>query len=76
MRMYLKNDFHNTHTFVHADNIGSIPGARVIAAKKRLCGVDGCTCGGDAGETTVTDKDDNEYVLFYDGAYGYFHRHP
>lgn len=50
MKITLTNDFHNTSTIVHVDDRGWITERQLKRARKALCGVDGCSCGGDAGE--------------------------
>lgn len=48
-RHILTNDFHNTATAVVATN-GKINARQARRAWHNLCGIDGCTCGGPAGE--------------------------
>ncbi|MCP5415267.1 MAG: hypothetical protein H6961_11755 [Chromatiaceae bacterium] len=46
----LKNDFHNTEVRLQADIGDELTPAQIRRAKQALCGIDGCTCSGDAGE--------------------------
>lgn len=62
MRLTLINDFHGTRTTVETDR--PLNPKRVRAIRKRLCGIDGCTCGNTLGvRGKVSDPD--EYVEFY-----------
>lgn len=49
MRITLTNDFHNTEAVLRV-NSESLSPAQVKRAKRLLCGVEGCTCSGEAGE--------------------------
>jgi hypothetical protein len=44
----LKNDFHNTEVRVNPKN-NELSASQVKHARKVLCGIEGCTCGNEAG---------------------------
>lgn len=45
----IKNDYHNTHIRAIAKN-GRLTKTQVYHIRKTLCGIDGCTCGGNLSE--------------------------
>ncbi len=47
MNATLRNDFHNTSCTV---NIGVLSSRQASRVRKILCGIRGCTCGGELGE--------------------------
>lgn len=46
----LTNDFHGTSVNLRPDGAGQLSVSQVARARRTLCGVKGCTCGGDLGE--------------------------
>jgi|GEM_PF-1197015 len=50
MKIKLRNTFHNTSVVVLA-NDGRLSNDQIRRAKRRLCGVSGCDCGGIRGES-------------------------
>lgn len=57
MKVTLRNDFHNsevtlrTNVLSHIHNVATayLSAGQVKKAKRKLCGVQGCTCSGEAG---------------------------
>ncbi len=49
MKLTLKNNFHSTSVELECSG-GRLSAKQVANARKTLCGVSGCTCGGNAGE--------------------------
>ena len=46
----IRNDFHNTEVRIRA-NIGEeLTWSQIMRARRKLCGIAGCTCGGPCGE--------------------------
>jgi hypothetical protein len=43
------NDFHNTETRIRVGDDMSITKRQYQRARRALCGIQGCTCGGDRG---------------------------
>lgn len=62
MRINLRNEFHNTAVGINAkliiggrfNGLHSISANSAKRAKNTLCGVSGCTCGGEFGERSST----------------------
>jgi hypothetical protein len=50
MTITLKNDFHNTQIGLKSRHGHRLSPSQVAKARKVLCGIDGCTCGGHCGE--------------------------
>lgn len=46
----LQNDFHNTNTTLRCDLGSSLSKSQIRRARKNLCGISECTCGGNLGE--------------------------
>jgi len=46
----LRNDFHNTEIRLRADVGDELTSAQIKRARNALCGIEGCTCSGDAGQ--------------------------
>lgn len=63
----IRNDFHGTEVRLRADIGGTLTTAQVRRAKARLCGIENCTCSGDAGERG--EQDGFELVPTQDGLY-------
>lgn len=64
----LTNDFHRTAVYLRSDN-GWLSRAQVQRARHTLCGVSGCTCGGELGERgrqehAVIDLDTRPHVTY------------
>lgn len=49
----LYNSFHVTFLTLSADEYGCLSAGQVRKARKILCGIEGCTCGGSAGQRPV-----------------------
>ena len=57
MKITLRNDFHNSSVTLNADvrshihNVATayLSTGQIRRAKQELCGIDGCTCSGEAG---------------------------
>ena len=56
-QVQLRNDFHNTKTYVLATD-GEITRSQAMRARRKLCGIGGCACGGPCGERPIR----SEYV--------------
>jgi hypothetical protein len=50
IKLTLVNNFHNTETTIHVPESGKLTATQVRRARRALCGVHGCTCGGELGE--------------------------
>jgi hypothetical protein len=50
IKLRLVNNFHNTETTIHVPESGKLTATQVRRARRALCGVTGCTCGGELGE--------------------------
>jgi len=51
MFVKLYNDFHNTEVTLRVSDLPvTLSSNQIRRARKELCGVDGCTCGGPLGE--------------------------
>lgn len=50
MKLTLVNDFHRTSVNLVSKDERTLSPRQVKRARKALCGIDGCTCGGDLGE--------------------------
>lgn len=67
----LTNDFHNTSVRIrcevlsHIHNLSTIyPSVgQIKKAKKALCGIDGCTCSGDAGIRGRQEHNDKRLIV-------------
>lgn len=46
----ITNDFHNTSAVVRVDDSGVLSDRQRRRVRKVLCGIDGCTCGGELSE--------------------------
>lgn len=46
----LKNDFHNSSISIRAELGQWLSKSQIARARKALCGITGCTCGGNLGE--------------------------
>lgn len=46
----LTNDFHGTSVNLRPDDSYTLSALQVARARRALCGIKGCTCGGDLGE--------------------------
>lgn len=61
MKITLKNDFHNSSVTLNAEVLSHVyhtataylSANQVKRAKQKLCGINGCTCSGDAGTRGV-----------------------
>lgn len=49
MNITLRNEFHDTSCTVQPAPDGTLSGYQVERARRKLCGVSGCVCGGIAG---------------------------
>ena len=67
----LRNNFHNTSVtircpvFLHIHNEAKIyPSvSQIRRAKRELCGIDGCTCSGDAGTRGPQEYNDRRLIV-------------
>jgi len=50
MTITLKNDFHHTRVSLKSRHGHRLSPGQVTRARRELCGIDGCTCGGYCGE--------------------------
>jgi len=50
MRITLSNDFHNTRLRLALGRDQTLSARQVRRARRELCGIKGCLCGGTAGE--------------------------
>ena len=48
--MTIKNDFHGTVCTLRTDDSGRLSSGQIRRCRKALCGIDGCTCGGELSE--------------------------
>jgi hypothetical protein len=73
-KITLRNDFHNTEaTVIALDEI--ISGRAMHRACRKLCGIDGCTCGGVRGHQDVIleilNQEGDHQVVSEEEYYGY-----
>ena len=50
MSTTLRNDFHNSEVTIRAERGQELTLSQVLRARRALCGITGCTCGGNLGE--------------------------
>ena len=53
MKTIIRNDFHNTETVLNTKEVAGryyLSHSQVLKARRELCGVAGCTCGGYLGQ--------------------------
>lgn len=48
--MIIRNNFHNSEVTLRASAGQELTLAQVLRARRTLCGIEGCTCGGTLGE--------------------------
>lgn len=50
MKITITNDFHNTAASLNIEIGKPLSASQIARARRTLCGIDGCTCGGNLGE--------------------------
>ena len=53
----IRNDFHNSSTTARVGDSGELRPWQIKRIRKALCGISGCTCGGNLGERGPQDCD-------------------
>lgn len=66
MSTTLRNDFHNSEVTLRAVAGQELSLSQVLRARRILCGIEGCTCGGNLGERGPQDVEVD--VIGYDNA--------
>lgn len=76
MRILIRNTFHNTETYTDVGADLTITKDRRRGIRRRLCGMRGCTCGGDLSERgdsrrcAIGDRDGRPLMFTVDSSGG------
>jgi len=73
----VRNDFHNTEARIRAEIGDALTSSQVIRCRHKLCGIEGCTCGGPLSERgPQTDDEGNRFDVIATGPYTVLLEYP